>query len=361
MVQRKLGASGCFTPTLSEHTDVTKRMRPMLDTFCTARRGANLSTPYESSDETERERSVMSATREWQGGSLVVGLPPGLPLLPLISSGFPLASPGLPWPPLASPCFPWIPLAPACSSEGNETVNARDFPRRDAILPAMDYLITFLEGIITFISPCLLPMLPAYLAYFAGTAEEHGGSGKRTLICALGFVLGFTIVFEILGISAGLLGGLVARHALVVNIVCGVIVILFGLSFMGVLKIDLLNRTLKPRSRIAPTGFFPAVLFGIVFAIGWTPCVGVYLGSALLLAGTSGESLHGAALLLAYSAGLGIPFVICALAIDALSGAFDFIKRHYTAINRICGGLLVIVGIMMMTGQMTMLATIIPV
>ena len=143
----------------------------------------------------------------------------------------------------------------------------------------MQYFVSFLEGIITFISPCLLPMLPVYASYFAGGGER---SRRKTLIGALGFVLGFTIVFVALGALAGTVGSLVSRHQIAVNIVSGTIVVLFGLNFLGVLKLNLFHGNRK--ATVSENGgFFSSVLFGFVFSIGWTPCVGAFLGSALML------------------------------------------------------------------------------
>lgn len=217
----------------------------------------------------------------------------------------------------------------------------------------MEFFIAFLEGIITFISPCLLPMLPIYLSYFAGSDNTVDGKGRsaKTLRNALGFVLGFTLVFVLLGALAGTLGGLLRRHQTVVNIVTGVIVVFFGLNFLGVVKINLFRGGSNAMAG-KELGFFSAILFGMVFSIGWTPCVGAFLGSALMLASQQGHVLTGVLMLLCYSAGLGIPFVASALLIDSLKSTFDFIKRNYTIINRICGILLIIMGILMMTGLM---------
>ena len=228
----------------------------------------------------------------------------------------------------------------------------------------MDYIATFPEGVITFVSPCLLPMLPLYLAYFAGDANESvaskGGSHLvRTIGHALGFVLGFTLVFVLMGVAAGAIGGLLVEHAAVVNVVCGLVVIVFGLHYAGVFESKLLNRTLKPATSGKPHSFASSVAFGVVFAIGWTPCVGVFLGSALALAATSSSALHGMALLLCYSAGLALPLLVSAIAIDQLAGAFDAIKRNYRTINRVCGILLVIMGALMATGVLeSMLRTL---
>ena len=212
----------------------------------------------------------------------------------------------------------------------------------------MQYLLLFLEGVITFISPCLLPMLPIYLSFFAAGDTDR----RRTLRNALGFVLGFTIVFVIMGAFMGIMGKLVREYQTVLNIVTGAIVILFGLNFMGVLKIGFLNRASQQDANVKDLNFFSSMLFGIVFSIGWTPCVGAFLGSALLLASQGGSLLQGIAMLLAFSLGLGIPFVVSALLVDRLKGAFDFIKRHYRVINLVSGLVLVIVGILMATGYM---------
>ena len=218
----------------------------------------------------------------------------------------------------------------------------------------MQYLISFLEGIITFVSPCLLPMLPIYISYFAGGNDgdgDDGGSAKknrRVIKNALGFILGFTVVFVLLGALAGTFGRLLNEHQMAVNIITGLIVIFFGLNFLGVFKINLFKG-----SKLAKTdnlGFFSSVLFGVVFSIGWTPCVGAFLGSALMLATSQGNVLQGVVMLLLYSLGLGIPFFVSAVLIDRLKGAFSFIKKHYRVINIVSGVFLVIIGVLMATG-----------
>lgn len=210
----------------------------------------------------------------------------------------------------------------------------------------MQYLISFLEGIITFISPCLLPMLPIYISYFAGGGVRET---KKTLFNASGFVLGFTVVFVAMGALAGTLGSFLTRYQTVVNVIGGAIVILFGLNYMGVLKLNLF-RGLNRSMQAGDMGFFSAMVFGIVFSVGWTPCVGAFLGSALMLASQQGHVLEGMLMLLCYSLGLGIPFLFSAILIDRLKGAFNWIKSHYDIINRICGGALVLVGLLMATG-----------
>lgn len=209
----------------------------------------------------------------------------------------------------------------------------------------MQYLIAFLEGIITFISPCLLPMLPIYISYFAGGGERSTG---KTLRGTLGFVLGFTLVFVAMGALAGTVGSFLTRYQKWVDIICGLIVILFGLNYMGLLKFNLFRGS---RGSVNMSGgFFQSLLFGIIFSVGWTPCVGVFLGSALMLASQQGSAVQGISMLLCYSAGLGIPFILSALLIDKLKTAFNWIKGHYRIIDLVCGGLLVLVGIAMATG-----------
>ncbi len=210
----------------------------------------------------------------------------------------------------------------------------------------MQYFIVFLEGIITFISPCLLPMLPIYVSYFAGGGER---STAKTLKNALGFVTGFTILFVAMGALAGTLGGFLREYQTVVNIVTGLIVVFFGLSFLGVFKLNLF-KGMNSSSGERNLGFFSSLLFGVVFSLGWTPCVGAFLGSALMLASQQGHALTGVIMLLVYSLGLGIPFVISALLIDRLKNAFNFIKRNYKVINIISGVFLVLIGVLMMTG-----------
>lgn len=215
----------------------------------------------------------------------------------------------------------------------------------------MQYIISFLEGIVTFISPCLLPMLPIYISYFAGGGERSTG---KTLKCACGFVLGFTLVFVAMGALAGTLGSFLVRYQTIVNIVLGGIVILFGLNYLGVLNLNLF-RGMRGDVKTSGMNFFSALVFGVVFSVGWTPCVGAFLGSALMLASQQGSAMVGMGMLLSYSVGLGVPFLVSAVLIDQLKSAFALIKRNYGIINKVCGGLLVAVGILMATGLLNRL------
>jgi len=213
----------------------------------------------------------------------------------------------------------------------------------------MIYAVTFLEGIVTFISPCLLPMLPVYLSYFAGGRPDEDRTAA--LRNALAFVLGFTGVFVALGAFAGTVGGLLRQYQRAVDIVCGLVVILFGLNFLGVLRLDLF-KGIRSARRGERMSFWSALVFGLVFAVGWTPCVGAFLGSALMLASQQGSTLRGILLLLCYSLGLGVPFLASALLIQSLKGTFGWIKAHYGVINTVSGLLLIAVGLMMATGTM---------
>lgn len=218
----------------------------------------------------------------------------------------------------------------------------------------MQYVISFLEGIVTFISPCLLPMLPIYISYFAGGGERNT---KKTLTCALGFVTGFTILFVAMGALAGTIGSFLHEYQTAVNVISGLVVIFFGLHFLGVFQMNLFRGSTRSVNT-ENMGFFSAMVFGMVFSIGWTPCVGAFLGSALLLASQQGHVAEGMVMLLAYSLGLGIPFIISAVLIDYLKTAFNWIKQHYQMINKISGGFLVLVGILMATGTLGKLLAI---
>lgn len=212
----------------------------------------------------------------------------------------------------------------------------------------MQYVIAFLEGIITFISPCLLPMLPIYISYFAGGGER---TTAKTLKGATGFVTGFTAVFVLLGALAGTVGGFLREYQTEVNIVSGLIVVFFGLNFLGVFNLNIF-RGISHTVNTENMGFFSAMLFGMIFSIGWTPCVGAFLGSALMLASQQGHVAEGMAMLLSYSLGLGIPFILSAVLIDYLKNAFDWIKKNYAVINKVSGIMLVLIGILMATGTM---------
>ncbi len=210
----------------------------------------------------------------------------------------------------------------------------------------MEYFIVFLEGIVSFISPCILPMIPIYISYFAGQKNDT----KKTLLNSIGFVLGFTIIFTLLGLLSGTLGVIIRKYHNIINIAFGIIIILFGLNYMGLVKLNILNKNRQINANIKKLTFFSSMIFGIAFAASWTPCIGAFLGTALLLVTSQGEIVHGLMMLLLFSLGLGIPFLITSILIEKLKGTFEFIKRNYSIINKICGVSLVLMGILMMTG-----------
>lgn len=229
-----------------------------------------------------------------------------------------------------------------------EATSVTEYTKAKKDVLALQYVISFLEGIITFISPCLLPMLPIYISYFAGGGVR---AIRKTLTGALGFVAGFTAVFMVMGALAGTVGRFLKEYQTAVNVISGLVVIFFGLNFLGVFKLNLFQgggRRMENRNM----NFFSALLFGIIFSVGWTPCVGAFLGSALMLASQQGHVVEGMLMLLAYSLGLGIPFLLSAVLIDYLKSAFNWIKRNYKIINAISGTLLILIGIMMATGTL---------
>ena len=209
----------------------------------------------------------------------------------------------------------------------------------------MEFVITFLEGFISFISPCMLPMLPLYISYFAGGADKK----HKVFLRAFSFILGFTVVFSLLGLFAGTLGAFLKEYKTVVNIVGGLLIVVFGLSYLEVIKLPFFKGMQSGRTANTVVSAF---LFGIIYSVSLTPCIGAFLGSALALAGTSGTAVKGVLLLVTYSLGLGAPFLLSALLIEKLNTAFTFIKKHYRVINIVCGCVLILVGILMACGLM---------
>lgn len=208
----------------------------------------------------------------------------------------------------------------------------------------MEYVFTFLEGIASFISPCLLPMLPIYISYFMGEEENNK---KKAIINSIGFVIGFTIVFLALSIFASSLGGLISNYIQYIKIAFGIIIIILGLNYMEILKLNFLNKSKGIQMKNKNLNFIKAVLFGILFSISWTPCIGTFLSSALLLIAKEQEILKGIMLMLIYSIGLGIPFVVSVLLIEKLKEVFDFIKRNYKKVKILSGLILIGMGIYM--------------
>lgn len=205
----------------------------------------------------------------------------------------------------------------------------------------MEYIITFIEGLASFISPCVLPVIPIYISYFGAESK----SMKRSLINSLGFVSGFSIVFILMGVLASTFGKFIHEYSNYVNIIFGIFLIIIGLNYMGVIFVKFLNKTKGMKQDDKNLTFITSVLFGIIFSLSWTPCVGAFLSSALILASTVGSILKGTILLVLYSLGLAIPFIITTVFLEKMKITFDFIKKHYNIINKISGAILLLFGI----------------
>src|SRR5580692_7368939 len=224
----------------------------------------------------------------------------------------------------------------------------------DVSIPA-----AFVAGIISFLSPCVLPLVPPYLIYLTGATieqvanEETVSSSKRAvMMSALLFVLGFSTVFVALGASASLIGGLIRAWSAQLSILAGIAIIVMGLHFLGLTRIGLLMREGRlPIPR--PVGLWGAYIMGLAFAFGWTPCIGPILAAILSIAAAEATVMRGAGLLAVYSAGLGIPFLIAALMVERFSALFARMKRHLASVERAMGVLLVITGIGFLTGSVT--------
>lgn len=210
-----------------------------------------------------------------------------------------------------------------------------------------NYWLCFTEGLLTFISPCILPMLPIYLFYLAGTAENSAIHRGRLFRNALAFVLGFTLVFVALGATATALGSYLQLHLRLLRQISGLVMVAFGLYFMGLLRLPFLDQARVLDYPVQNLNLMRSLGFGMVFAFGWTPCVGVFLGSALLLAGNSGSVVQGMLMLCLYSAGLGIPFLLSAWLFESLKDRFRLLAAHSRSISLISGLFLVGAGLLL--------------
>jgi cytochrome c-type biogenesis protein len=219
-------------------------------------------------------------------------------------------------------------------------------------------IASFVAGIATFVSPCVLPLIPAYLSFITGSSLDElkqGNTLYRTAISALAFIAGFALVFTLLGASASYLGNLLYDHRKLLRWVGGILVILFGLHLTGVLRISFLYREKKLAFSRPGMGIIGSFLIGVAFAIGWTPCVGPILSSILILASAQ-ETVHrGMLLLSAYSLGLGIPFLLTALFVNRALGVFSAIKKKYMYIEIASGVVLAAVGVLLLTDSLKFL------
>jgi cytochrome c-type biogenesis protein len=216
----------------------------------------------------------------------------------------------------------------------------------------MAFPVAAAAGLVSFLSPCVLPLVPGYLSYVTGMSGADLASerrGRLVLGVAL-FVLGFTIVFVSAGLAFGGFGALLQQHTTVLTKVLGGVTIVLGLAFMGF--IPGLQRTVKS-SRLPAAGVAGAPLLGMLFGLGWTPCIGPTLAAVQAMAYTEASATRGALLSFAYCLGLGLPFLLTALAYRRALGAFGFVKRHYQAVMRVGGGMLVAIGVLLVTGAWT--------
>ncbi len=217
----------------------------------------------------------------------------------------------------------------------------------------ISFIIAFFAGLLSFVSPCILPIVPAYIGYVAGISlketRDVKGIGKTTLIHSIFFILGFSIIFVLLGASATLLGSFLIAYQDLIQKIGGVIVILFGIYIMGIIKIPFLNAERKVQIKHKPAGLIGSLLVGMAFAAGWTPCIGPILASILLMASTAQSVYSGILMLSFYSLGLGIPFILTSLAINTFLVYFDRFKKYLGIVTFASGIFLIIVGILLLT------------
>ena len=219
------------------------------------------------------------------------------------------------------------------------------------------FALAFVAGVLSFLSPCVLPLIPSYVGFLTGlTLEELEVRRGTALAHALWFVAGFSLIFIALGATASALGVLLLRSQVWIGRIGGVVVILFGLYLLGVLRPALLMRERKVQLARKPLGYLGSAFVGVTFGAAWTPCIGPILGAILTLAAAQASVGHGAALLTAYSAGLALPFVVTALALDRFLAWFQRFRPYLVWVERIAGGLLILLGLLLVTDRFTLLA-----
>lgn len=217
-------------------------------------------------------------------------------------------------------------------------------------------LLLFTEGILAFISPCFLPMIPIYVSYLVGHNKEN--SSRKILVNGFAFIMGFTLIFVILGMSATSISKFLTDNRLLIMRIGGLVLIIMGLNTMEVLKVGFLNRDTRLTDRVKVDNFFSAFLFGIVIAFGWSPCLGSLLSVALLTASNASTYLMGGLMLLIFSLGLAIPFMLTALLLNNFTGIMTSIKKNYRLINIISGLFLIVIGLLMVTDKFMSYATV---
>jgi len=224
----------------------------------------------------------------------------------------------------------------------------------------------FVAGVLSFISPCVLPLVPGYLSFISGvsldemrdtTGTEASRAGRRRVFTtSLAFVLGFSLVFIGLGASASAVGQFLMNQLSLIGKVAGVIIIIFGLHLMGVFQVSWLYKEKRFHAERKPAGPLGAFFVGIAFAFGWTPCIGPILAAILAVAASKETIREGVVLLAVYSAGLGIPFLVTSLGVNQFFAAFSKIRRYYKAIEVVSGALLVVIGALIFTNRFTLIA-----
>jgi cytochrome c-type biogenesis protein len=224
-----------------------------------------------------------------------------------------------------------------------------------ALLPAM--LVALAGGVLSFLSPCVLPIVPPYLAYMGGISmgemTGQGAARRRVILPAVSFVLGLSTVFLILGFTASAFGAFVLNNQVLLGQISGVVVIIFGLHFLGLFRIPILDREMRMDAGERGGSALGAYVLGLAFAFGWTPCIGPQLGAILSLAAQEGSMERGTLLLGVYALGLGLPFLFAALFIERSMSLMTKLKRHMKLIERLMGGLLLLVGLALVTGAFT--------
>ncbi len=222
---------------------------------------------------------------------------------------------------------------------------------------SLSLAIAFGAGLLSFLSPCVLPLVPSYITFITGmNYEDLQGSRKDTLVHALLFVVGFSLIFLALGAGATVFGQVMIRHRDLISRVGGVLILIFGLYLLGVFNLSFLMKDTRLHLADKPLGYFGTVVVGIAFGAGWSPCIGPILGAILTMAANEGDVGRGLTLLGAYSAGLAIPFVASALMVERFLEVFAKVRRHMIWVNRTAGALLVFVGVLMLTNRFTILA-----
>ena len=223
-------------------------------------------------------------------------------------------------------------------------------------------LAAFAAGFLSFISPCVLPLIPGYISFVSGVSVDEmrsdappAASRLQVFVTSLAFVLGFSLVFIALGASATAIGKFMFSKLPLLSKLAGVVLIIFGLHTMGVFRLAFLDTEKRVHQRRKPAGPLGAMLVGIAFAFGWTPCIGPILGGILAIAGSKNTVAEGVTLLAVYSLGLGIPFLITSLAINQFFGAAKRIRKYYHAIELTSGALLIVIGVLILTGQLTII------